>query len=285
MIEEWLAEYNPKNEAEIVQAFREIVQETALCGLYRSGFFEKAAFYGGTALRIFHGLPRYSEDLDFSLLKADNEFDILPYLNAVAQECESLGLQVTVHQKEKNNQSAIASAFLKSSTLVNELNIAPKHVLSFFRSGSLQVKVKLEIDTQPPLGFRTEERLLLRPISCYIKCFTLSDLFAGKMHALLFRKWKTRVKGRDWFDMEWYIKKGIDMNINHFNVRALQSGDIDDPLDVELFRRLVDSKIAAISIDRVKEDAKRFVADQSIFDIWSKSYFSDLAKSLKISHV
>ncbi|MCU0353330.1 MAG: nucleotidyl transferase AbiEii/AbiGii toxin family protein [Cytophagales bacterium] len=199
LIKEWLDEYKPVNKESAEAALREIMQEIALAGLQRGGFFEKAAFYGGTALRIFHGLDRFSEDMDFSLLAADPHFSLMPYSESIVTEFEALGMHVSVKEKHKTTQTAVDSAFLKPETVWKELvleGVVPQANLQTPPG----LKIKLEIDRQPPLGFETEEKLLLRPFSFYVKCFSLPDLFAGKMHALLFRKWQTRVKGRDWYD-------------------------------------------------------------------------------------
>jgi hypothetical protein len=194
MIKEWIAEFNPKNEEEVLDAMREIMQEIALAGLSRTDFFDKAAFYGGTALRIFHNLNRYSEDLDFSLLASNPDFSLEPYFSAIITEFESLGITVSINEKEKKHQSAIDSAFLKSETIWEEL-VLEDIVKQAGVSSNKNIKIKIEVDRMPPLNFQTEENLLLKPFSFYVKCFTLSSLFAGKMHALLFRKWKNRVKG------------------------------------------------------------------------------------------
>lgn len=278
MIQDWIQSYHPSNDEELKHALREIVQETTLCGLYRGDFFEKAAFYGGTALRIFYKLPRFSEDLDFSLLSPDPTFSLDPYINSIVDECEAIGLQVTVNRKNKTTQSSIDSAFLKTETSWDELIVnLPKS------NASISLKIKIEIDTKPPLGFITEEKLLLKPISCYIKSFSLPDLFAGKMHALLYRKWKTRIKGRDWYDMEWYIKKGVPIHLSHFETRALQSGDISASITNEELLELLKIKITTTSIDRVKEDVVRFIANPSELDIWSNDYFMDLLEHLKFA--
>ncbi len=121
MIKDWLNEYNPANREEATQALREIMQEIALAGLYRAGFFEKAAFYGGTALRIFYGLDRFSEDLDFSLLEPDPGFSVEKYLQGMIAEFEALGMQVSIREKQKKTSQAIESAFLKSETIWKEL--------------------------------------------------------------------------------------------------------------------------------------------------------------------
>lgn len=282
MIKAWLDSYKPANKEEALQALREIMQEIALAGLQRAGFFEKAAFYGETALRIFYGLDRFSEDLDFSLLKADPGFSMSKYLDAILIEFGSLGMQVSVKEKQKTNQNNTESAFLKPETIWKELvleGIIPQNGLD----QKANIKIKLEVDIKPHLGFETEERLLLKPFSFYVKCFAISDLFAGKMHALLFRKWKNNVKGRDWYDMEWYIKKGVPLNLKHFLARTKDSGDWDKETITETqFRELLDIKINTVDMNRIKADISRFIPNPKTLDIWSAKYFHDLADHLKL---
>lgn len=282
MIKEWLAEYNPKNKDEAQSALREIMQEVALAGLYRGGFFEKAAFYGGTALRIFHGLDRFSEYLDFSLLQPDPDFSLKKYLDAIQNEFEGLGMQVSIKEKKKVKDTHVDSAFLKSETIWKELvleGIIPQSGLS----QQANIKIKIEVDTVPPVGFETEENLLLRPFSFYVKCFTLPYLFAGKMHAFLFRKWKDNVKGRDWYDFEWYVKKGVAMDLKHFIERAKDSRDLTNEKTTEQqFRKFLTARINSVDIERVKADAVRFIPDSGKIDIWSRKYFNDLSAHLKV---
>ena len=281
MIREWIQEYKPQNKAQAESALREIMQEVALAGLQRTGFFEKAAFYGGTALRIFYGLDRFSEDLDFSLLEIDPGFSFEPYFDGIVTEFATVGMKVSIKEKKKTNQNNIDSAFLKSETVWKELildGIIPQAGVQ----ASPGIKIKLEVDRAPPLGFETEEKLLLRPFSFYVKCFTLPSLFAGKMHALLFRKWGTRVKGRDWYDLEWYIKKGIPLDLHHFLLRARDTedwtkGTITQNQLIDLIKR----KIDAVSFDNIREDIIRFIPDVSVLDIWSPQYFKDLVDKLK----
>ena len=282
MIKDWLAEYNPKNKDEAQSALREIMQEVIMAGLYRGGFFEKAAFYGGTALRIFHGLDRFSEDLDFSLLKPDPDFSLDRYLDAIQTEFQALGMQVSIKEKKKAKDTHFDSAFLKSETIWRELvleGIIPQSGLG----QQANIKIKIEVDTVPPVGFETEEKLLLRPFSFYVKCFTLPNLFAGKMHALLFRKWKENVKGRDWYDFEWYVKKSVPMNLTHFIERAEGSGDLEnEKLTEQQFRKLLTDRINSVDMEKVKADAVRFIPDSARLDIWSRKYFTDLAERVRI---
>jgi predicted nucleotidyltransferase component of viral defense system len=281
MIKEWIEEYNPQNEEEILSALREIMQEITLAGLSRTDFFEKAAFYGGSALRIFYGLDRYSEDMDFSLLKPEPNFSIEPYFKAILTEFQSLGLTVSIKEKKKTKQTAIDSAFLKAETIWNEIVLEDIVKETGVRSNK-NLKIKIEVDRQPPLNFETEEKLLLRPFSFYVKCFTKPTLFAGKMHALLFRKWKNRVKGRDWYDLEWYVKKGIPLDVSHFLTRAKDTDDWrDDSMSNEQIIDLLNTKIDSVSFDSVKEDVVRFIQNDDALKIWGPEYFKDLIEKIK----
>jgi len=284
MIKEWIAEYNPQNEEEILSALREIMQEITLAALSRTNFFEKAAFYGGTALRIFYGLDRYSEDLDFSLLESDADFSIETYFNAVLNEFKSLGLTVSIKEKKKTNQTTIDSAFLKAETIWQEIVLEDIIKETGVRSNKA-LKIKIEVDRQPPLNFNTDEKLLIRPFSFYVKCFTKSSLFAGKMHALLFRKWKNRVKGRDWYDLEWYIKKGIPLDITHFLARSIDTRDWQEKsISEKQIIELLYSKIDSVDFSSIRDDVVRFIKKDDVLNIWSPEYFKDLVNKMKFEN-
>ena len=169
----------------------EVNQQVVLAGLYQGGFFDKAAFYGGTCLRIFHGLQRFSEDMDFSLLNTDAGFDFTQYFQPVIDEFLAIGREVEITKKDKKNFGKVESAFLKDNTDVYDISFQTE------KSIKIKIKIKIEVDTAPPLLFSTEQKLLLEPRSFMTRCFALPDLFAGKMHALVYRAWKNRVKGRD----------------------------------------------------------------------------------------
>lgn len=282
MIKEWIGEYEPKNTEDVRSALREIMQEVALAGLSRTNFFEKAAFYGGTALRIFYGLDRFSEDLDFSLLKADPSFALEPYFDAIVAEFEAIGMKVSIREKEKKEKTNIDSAFLKSETEWKELVLEDIVKQAGIKPTNRSMKIKIEVDRQPPLGFTTEMKLLTRPFSFYVKCFDKPSLFAGKMHALLFRKWKNRVKGRDWYDLEWYIKKGVPLDLRHFELRARDTGHwTADDLNRDDVIGLILEKIKAVSFENVKEDVLPFIKDDAALEIWGEQYFNDLVGKLK----
>ena len=281
MIKEWIQEYDPKTKEDAAAALREIMQEVALAGLQRAGFFEKAAFYGGTALRIFYGLDHFSEDLDFSLLSIDPGFSLEPYFQGIITEFEALGMTVTIKEKKKAAQSNVESAFLKTETVWKEL-VLEDIVKQAGVNTAPGIKIKIEVDRKPPGSFQTEEMLLLRPFSFYVKCFAPSDLFAGKMHALLFRNWKSRVKGRDWYDLEWYIKKGIQLSLRHFLFRAKDSGHwLKDSITEEEVLILLKEKIETVSFDSIREDVERFIPDDSVLSIWSPQYFRDLVNKMR----
>ncbi len=280
MIKEWIQQYGPTNKEQAEAALREIMQEVVLAGLQRTGFFEKAAFYGDTALRIFYGLDRFSEDLDFSLLEVDPDFSLEPYFQGIITEFGAIGMQVSINEKKKIPPTNVDSAFLKSETVWKELVL--EEVIPQEGVKAPSIKIKLEVDRRPPLGFETEEKLLLQPFSFYVKCFMLPDLFAGKMHALLFRKWKQRVKGRDWYDLEWYIKKGVPLHLHHFLLRAQDTGDWTAPtISEEQFMELLHQKIDSVSFDNIREDIVRFIPDEKVLDIWSPQYFKELAEKMK----
>jgi hypothetical protein len=280
-MKQWIADYNPQNEEETLAAMREIMQEIALAALSRTDFFDKAACYGGTALRIFYGLDRFSEDLDFSLLAPNPDFSLTPYFSRIVEEFQSLGMNVSIREKDKRIKTQVESAFLKSETIWQELvleDLVKQHGITSNKT----IKIKIEIDRLPPLGFSTEEKLLIRPFSFYVNCFTMPSLFAGKLHALLFRKWKSRVKGRDWYDMEWYIRKGVPLNMHHFLQRAKETKDwTEDQISQEQILQLLITKIESVAFDSVKEDVVRFIADDQKLAIWSPNYFKDLIQKMK----
>jgi predicted nucleotidyltransferase component of viral defense system len=285
MVKDWISEYSPQNEEEILSALREIMQEVTLAALSRTNFFEKAAFYGGTALRIFYGSDRYSEDLDFSLLTPDPDFSIELYFDAILDEFKSLGMKVSIKEKNKTNLKAIDSAFLKAETIWQEIILEDIIRETGVRSNKT-LKIKIEVDRQPPLNFKCEEKLLLRPFSFYVKCFSATSLFAGKMHALLFRKWKNRVKGRDWYDLEWYIKKGIPLDVTHFLARALDTKDWqEEKISEKQIIGLINHKIDSLDFRSVRDDVVRFIKNEEVLNIWSPGYFKELVRKMKFVNI
>src|SRR5579862_5391578 len=222
-IKTMLGRYKCHSEQDYINALKEIFQEIALLGLWRSKFYEKAAFYGGTALRILYGLDRFSEDLDFTLLQTDKHFDLAPYNQAIVDELNGFGFQVSVETKIKNIESNIESAFIKATTKKQLIVIeADSEIIQRIHHMNT-IKIKMEVDINPPGSMSTEVKNILLPIPFSVKTLTQADLFAGKLHATLCRPWQTRVKGRDWYDLVWYIARSIPVNLHHLRDRLIQS--------------------------------------------------------------
>lgn len=261
---------------------REILQQAALLGLYRTHFFKHAAFYGGTALRILYGLNRFSEDLDFSLLEQNPHFNFDPFLAGLQQEMIAMGFDITVEEKEKKESTGILSAFLKTNTL-NLLLQMREHPNMGTLHPDQKLKIKLEIDIDPPLGFRTAAALIREPTAFQVVTYHLNDLFAGKMHAILYRAWKNRVKGRDWFDLIWFIQKGIPLNFLHLQERIKHVGQLL-PESSDHFLILLREKINSIDWDLAKKDVQGFIADPRLIEPWSPSFFLSLIEHLKIEY-
>lgn len=270
-----LSRYDIKTKEDKLNTMHEVMQQVCLAGLNRAGFFNQAAFYGGTCLRIFHKLPRFSEDMDFSLLKTDEQFNLEDYFDVIESEFSAVGRNISIEKKIKRQDTHIESAFLKDNTDIVNIRFQTEPA----------VKIKIEVDKKPPLHFKTEYKLLLLPFSFMTRCFTLPSLFAGKMHALLFRKWRNRIKGRDWFDFEWYIRNNVPLDFNHFKARTMQSeGTHFSTLSQEKFKQLLIEKFEKTRIEHVTNDVRRFVLNPQELEIWSADYFKQLLGFLQFEN-
>jgi hypothetical protein len=278
-----LAKYEPKSVDDSVRALREIIQEVALLGLWRAKFFEHAAFYGGTALRILYGLDRFSEDLDFSLLKPTPDFNLARYTASLEEELQAFGFNVRVEMVDKAVESAVQSAFLKANTRNELLVIEAGEELTGQVAAGQVLKVKIEVDTDPPPGFSTQTRYLLQPIPFAVRSYSLPDLFAGKMHAILFRKWKNRVKGRDWYDLVWYAANHPQLNLTHLEQRMRQTSHWsgDKNLSPVVFTDLLFEAIDRLDVNQARKDVAPFVKDQQMLALWSHDFFQDVASRIK----
>jgi hypothetical protein len=277
--------YQPRSSSDYQNAVREIVQELALLGLWRTPFYDHAAFYGGSALRIFHGLQRFSEDLDFSLLQPEPDFSLKPYLGAVAEELAAWGFEFRAEGIEKTKPTTIESAFLKGSTMINLLQIgAPPEIASRLPKGQL-IRIKLEIDLDPPPGADTEVLTRLVPTPHQVRVYDLPSLFAGKLHAVLCRNLKSRVKGRDFYDLIWYVGRRIPLNLAHLEARMRQSGDWlrGTPLDAEGLRKRLEERFTAINFDQAKEDIAPFLKDTRELTLWTPGFFQELIPQIIVS--
>ena len=271
--ESMLSDYDLSTDKAYHNATYEVSQQIVLAGLADAGFFDKAAFYGGTCLRIFHGLNRFSEDMDFTLLKADPTFKFEDYFQAVIDQFALVGRTVEIKKKDKKSFGKVESAFLKDNTDVYNITFQTEK----------SIKVKIEVDTLPPQKFSTEQKTLIKPKSFMTRCVTLPDLFAGKMHALVFRAWKTRIKGRDWYDFEWYVRNGIPLDWSHLKERIHQFNGED--LTWEQFKTALCERLSNAEIEKVKEDVIPFLNNTREIDIWSNDYFLELVRRMKITGV
>lgn len=280
ILTQMLEQYQTKTLTAKKNAIKEVVQEIALCGLSRADFFKHVAFYGGTALRIFYGLDRFSEDLDFSLISPNPDFDLKPYFIGLETELASVGLKFSIEEKIKSVDSDIKSAFLKGNTKehivsiygLQDINIKPSEI----------IKIKFEIDTNPPAFASFENKYRLLPSPYQVKLYDMPSLFAGKVHAVICRTWKNRVKGRDLYDYIFYLSHRSKINLPHLKARLVDSGVLkdDDTFTIETLRTMLNERFEAIDYESAKEDVLPFITDANKLDLWSKEFFVDISKNL-----
>ena len=279
-IQSMLERYKCNNTDDYKNALKEIIQEVALCGLSRSNFFKNAAFYGGSALRIFYGLDRFSEDLDFSLCNPDKNFSLDSYFSYLNDELSSCGFSLTVEQKEKSKKTDIQSAFIKGETLIQLLKITPiKPPVAGISENEL-IKIKFEVDTNPPNGATYETKYSLLPIPFAVKMYDENSLFAGKLHAVLCRAWNNRVKGRDFYDLVWYLSRKTKPNLNHLQKRLEQSGrwNPSKKLTSSQLKQLLYERFESIDFEAAKKDVAPFIADLRKLDLWSHDFFMSIVR-------
>lgn len=281
VLEQMLENYETRSIEDKKNALKEVVQEATLCGLSRAGFFRTAAFYGGTALRIFYGLDRFSEDLDFSLTEPDADFQLKRYFSGLESELASLGLNFSIEEKQKTADSAVKSAFLKGNTR--------EHILSVYGLQSVGIgateliKIKFEIDTDPPAFALFENKYRLLPTPYQVKLYDMPSLFAGKIHAVLCRAWKSRVKGRDLYDYVFYLAKKTRVNLPHLKARLVASGVMNegDILDGEKLVSMLNDRFESIDFEQAKQDVLPFIKNASALDLWSAEMFKDITRGIE----
>lgn len=266
-------------------ALKEIIQEITLLGLWRAKFFDKAAFYGGTALRILYGLDRFSEDLDFTLLTAISDFKLDKYNVAIKEELSSFGFKVVVDTKQKNVDTAIESAFIKAETRQQLILIEAPVSLVASIPKMQTLKVKVEVDTSPPPHINTEVKTLLHPIPFSVKTVSQPDLFAGKLHAILCRKWKNRIKGRDWYDFYWFIAHNIMLNREALRQRLIQTHIWHEKKDLTAsdIKKLLLAKIEQVDFKAAKQDVLPFIKDKQALALWGPQFFTALVEKIHYS--
>jgi len=283
LFDEMLKNYDTTTMTNRKNALKEVIQEIVLCGLSRAGFFSDVAFYGGTALRIFHGLDRFSEDLDFSLTHTDNRFDLSEYLPILENEMHSFGLVIEVSEKQKTTASDIQSAFVKANT---------KQQLSFFfedqNSSCIhpdeKIRIRFEVDTNPPDYAGFEHRYRLLPYPYEVQLYDRPSLLAGKIHAVLARSWKSRVKGRDLYDFVFYLQHNTPLNLRHLKARLIQTGHLktSDTFNIEDLRERLIEHFDQLDYENAKQDVIPFIKDTRVLEIWSSNFFKDITTNLHV---
>lgn len=282
-IQSMMERYQPQNAEAYRNALKEIVQEIALYGMSKSGFFQEGAFYGGTALRIFYGLHRFSEDMDFSLVHPNPSFALSDYLPAVEEELSAVGLKMRVEQKNKTKVTDIQSAFIKGGTLIQIISIQQTdEVLIPGIHKQEQLKIKLEVDTNPPPGAGFELRYALRPVPYVVRLYDKPSLFAGKIHAVLCRNWARRIKGRDLYDYVWYLSQDTPVNLFHLQKRLEQSDrwDSSKQLALQDTKDMLKERFSQLDFEVAKKDVIPFLSDASELDLWNAGFFQAITENL-----
>ena len=283
VLNEMLRKYQTSGVSDKKNAIKEIMQEIVLCGLSRAGFFQKTAFYGGTALRIFYGLDRFSEDLDFSLMETDDSFELSDYFPTLRKEIASYGLNVEISEKQKTKESAIKSAFLKGNTKEHMLLFYASDPITSGIAGDEKIKIKFEVDTDPPSGATFEHKYRLLPAPYEVTLYDMPSLFAGKAHAVICRSWKNRIKGRDLYDYIFYLSRGAALNTEHLKARLVQSGawKQEDKFTVDDAKMLLCSRFDKMDFEQAKEDVRPFIKDTGSLNLWSADFFKQISSNLK----
>lgn len=280
-----LERYKCETRQDYENALKEIIQEVALLGLWRAKFFQHAAFYGGTALRILYGLDRFSEDIVFSLLTPNRDFQLAPYLNAIGTELSAMNFNVEISQKAKIIQTPIESAFIKAGTKEHLLKIEVPDEIADRIAKNDRIKIKFEVDTDPPGGFETEAKTLLQPIAFSVNTYKQPDLFAGKTHAILQRARQSgRIKGRDYYDFVWYVGRNTPVHLNHLEQRLRQTGSWtkDQAMTQADLLSLLEKQFSKLDVELARRDILPFIKDPGAVQIWSNEFFLSLLPGLKV---
>ncbi len=272
IIQDRLNDYQCFSELEEEQAIREITQEIVLAGLSRTDFSKIAAFHGGTCLRIFYGLNRFSEDLDFMLKKSQTNFTLEPFLKNLTLELKAYGYEFEIIDRSNINTN-VKKAFLKDSSLGK--------ILMFNHIGkngyARKIKIKIEVDQNPPQGSHFESKFFDFPFIFSTTLQDLPSLFAGKIHALLSREY---TKGRDWYDFLWYTGRNILINFEFLSSALNQIGPWENKnitTDLNWCISNLKEKIMSINWEEIKNDMLPFVKKNEIksIELWEQNLFLD----------
>jgi predicted nucleotidyltransferase component of viral defense system len=278
MIQQRLLNYNCKTDVEEQQAIREITQEVVLAALGRGDFFKHALFQGGTCLRIFYGLNRFSEDMDFILRDVNSDFQLKDHITHLTDELAAYGYNIHITDRDRAD-ATVKKAFLKDDSLGKVIDL--RHAS---QTGPMaKIRIKLEVDTNPPSGSGHELKYLDFPFVSSVAVQDRPSLFAGKLHALLCREY---IKGRDWYDFIWYTGNRTGINYDFLTSAINQSGPWQDQsitVDKVWLLNVLERNIVSMNWKQAAEDVRRFVpvAEQPSLDLWSKDLFLGQLEKLK----
>lgn len=282
LVEEMIKQYNPETTEEVKAALKEILQSIVLVGLSRSGFFNKASFYGGTALRIFYGLNRYSEDLDFTLNEKEENFNFEQYFKTINEVALSYGLELEISYKTKKIDTPIESAFAKLNTYQTLIKLKVNSNLTKYLHKDELMKVKFKVDCYPSFGFNVESKWLDNPEYASVNVLDLPSLFAGKIHAILCRTYKNNVKGRDYYDFLFFIRKRVKPNLEFLKNKLIETGKltINDEFNTDIVKQMLINKIKTVDFAQIKNDAQKFIFKNENLDYFSRELFIDMIQKL-----
>lgn len=277
IIQKKLNEYNARSTEEEENAIKEITQEIALLALSRANFFKEAIFHGGTCLRILHGLNRFSEDLDFALTKPNTKFNFNQTLTQLTEEFRIYGYDLEIQDRSKADL-VVKKAFLKDGSLGKQLNLS----YPFLSGGQRKIRIKLEVDTNPPPNGTSQLSYHNFPLPFPVATYDLPSLFSGKLHALLCREY---VKGRDWYDLLWYMRFNVQPNLSFLHSALIQSGNWVDKealISNSWVKTNLEHKINSLDWGKAKEDILRFVKTEEIDSIshWGPELFLGVVSKL-----
>ena len=279
LLRQRLKAYGATSALEEENATKEILQEVALYALWRARFFEVGLFQGGTSLRILHGLPRFSEDLDFMLKSPDPAFAWQPYLSQLLAVFADFGLRSEARSKGAMDRR-IRTAVIKDTSIIQLLDLAFEG-----RRPGKKIRIKFEIDVAPPSHSGTASSFLDFPLDHEVAHQDLASNFALKIHALLCRGF---LKGRDWFDFSWYVARGVTPNLPHLEAALRQFGPWSQTEDLDVTPDWLDKTlgrvIGEVEWSKAADDVRRFLRprEAASLDLWSARFFAArLAKMIR----
>jgi len=257
-------------------ALKEICQEIILYGLSQTNFFSRAAMYGGTAMRLFLGLDRFSEDLDFVIKKEEPFFAWETYSSAVKRAFASCGLEGDIVIKKKS-ENAVSSAFFVETAKDALLLIYPNDLEASKIVFNQKTKIKFEVSLNPNPQAHYQQGYLEYPTSFGVSLLDPSSLFSGKICAILYRDWKSRAKGRDFYDFAFYVRKGIKPNVAYLQEEIRRKEGSGSAPDYQTILLQVKRRFHEIDFEQAKKDVLPFIQDSSRLGVWGEDYFSQLA--------